>query len=556
METLEMKDIKTTCLSVITTFSDESLNHFISHLDEIPCIMANSTESLFNKLLLLKNSEVFTAINCLFRNPIDSTAQIKILKFWDFLISTCSSPDELDILFTDNATNNLILYPFEFSSTEILQSYLTVLKGISLKAKNIDTKKLLTPDENECPLYSHALQYVSNSDSVVISAARLVVLNLCLIKYPPLQAFLTDKASHFPLEQLFDNIGPDEFEFLCDFLNVAPLKLREFILSWLQTTLLNCSQKELCQAVTYLADSGARSLVMEIVSLRLRTFSISSPLTLGLLLFCLEKKLLLLDSVVKWGLIPSLVPPTFTNIPKPCRVCGHFLEEIYDVLRNRMKLPSESFSTALRCLEKLHTEPPQQVIDINISIINDIKQINPNFLMEIFLGPIEPRRRSDIEYLIDNSENKIDTKKEKKLVILLAEIQSAICRWRKKRFVWFSFDDLPQSVDPNKIPHVYGTTDGKSVSLSMTEMKLADEHTFKMNSIYFLKKEGKVKKYIDIAVVQSIKRSKSGFSPKSMPSVEQYRLEFPSTNLCIAFETEIMNIQSHIITEMLDKLEH
>lgn len=554
MDSTELNKIKANCLSVITTFSEESLSYFIAQLDEIPNFFANSTESLIHKLSALKNAEIFNAVNCLFHNPIDSTAQLKVLKFWDFLVSTCSSQTELDILFTDNTTNNLILYPFEFSSKEILQSYVTVLKGISLKAKQIDPKKFLTDDENDCPLYSHALQYISNIDSVVISAARLVVLNICLIKYPPLQAFLTDKSSRSPIDHLIDNLGPDEFAFLSDFLNVAPLKLCELVIRKLRSTLLNCPENQLSRAATFLADSPARSMLIDIVSIRLRTFPITAALTLGLLHFCLERRLILIDSAIKWGLIDLATLPTFSKTPKQLPEAGSFREELNSVLSMRMSLPIDTFVSILRCLELLYKSSiPSFVINTNNEIIDEIKQLNSNTLMEMFLGPPEPRRRCDIEFLIENFGVSEEIEDEKKLLIQLAEIQASICRWRKKRFSWFTFDKS----EANDNSHSFSIPDNKNITLSSSELKIADDQVYPTNSLYMIKKkdDNKIRKYVDIVIVKSSKSAGNTFMLSST-NTEQIHIEFSSTSVSQSFQTELMNIQKEILENMLKNLEH
>ena len=143
METNEnLDDIQPFCFDDIEKFSDETLNQFFTKIDEIPHIIANSKESFLNKLTTLKKIGLFITINLILDSQISTTMQIKMLKFWDFLFSTSSSSEELDILFSDGIINKLIFYSFDVSSIEILQSYMTVLKGISLKAKfNNDSKK-------------------------------------------------------------------------------------------------------------------------------------------------------------------------------------------------------------------------------------------------------------------------------------------------------------------------------------------------------------------------------------------------------------------------------
>jgi hypothetical protein len=130
------------------------------------------------------------------------------------------------LLFTDHVTNALILYPFDFSSTEVLQCYITILKGISMRLQEFDVGLLFTDDKRDCPLYSHLLPFIVSRDSVVVSGARLVLLNCCVIKAPPLQAFMTDRTHRSPFVYLLDHLGAaDELEFVSDLLNVGVVRL-------------------------------------------------------------------------------------------------------------------------------------------------------------------------------------------------------------------------------------------------------------------------------------------------------------------------------------------
>ena len=604
METNEnLDDIQPFCFDDIEKFSDETLNQFFTKIDEIPHIIANSKESFLNKLTTLKKIGLFITINLILDSQISTTMQIKMLKFWDFLFSTSSSSEELDILFSDGIINKLIFYSFDVSSIEILQSYMTVLKGISLKAKFIDPKKLFTisilsqdtekkNEINQCPLYSQSVKYINHSDSVVVSAARFVVLSLCLIKYSPLQAYLSESSMLVPFDQLISNIGPDEFAFLVDFLNVAPLNLREYVIHKLRIKFSKCSLQLLCYGASFLKDSPARPMLIDTLSERIFSFSVSDTLLLGLLLFSLENKLILLNSAIKFGLITHPDIATFSKKPIPFPDTINFRNEVKLVLEEplRASIPIISFSLALRCLEMIYSTPPHIVIESNASIINEVKLIDPNRLVQILLAPPPVSRRVDIKYLLEHQDEPENIDEDEKKVFQLFEIQVSIHRWRKmNRFTWFSlsfdqgneieaeteienknFSKTEEEVE-SEVPNFdlstkeilikngsakFPTSDGNYVSLSPSELILPNNRSFKTSSIYIEKKKGiKLKKFVDIMTVDQIKRSKSNLVPSNGSNPYLQHVEFASANVANSFESELANIQKKLIDKMIQGLE-
>lgn len=603
-----LDSIKPFCFDDVEKFSEESLNQFFTKVDEIPRAIANSTDTFLNKLIKLKQIGLFTTLNLILDSKINTAMQTKLLKFWDFLFTTSASSEELNILFSNDTINKLIFYSFDFSSIEILQSYITVLKEISLKVKYIDAKKLFTLSVssqnsgnkftiNECPLYSHSIKYINDSDSVVVSAARLVVLNLCLVKYPPLQAYLSESSMLGPFEQLISNIGPDEFAFLVDFLNVAPLNLREFILHKLRAKFSTCSLQLLCYGTTFLKDTPALPMLIDTLSERIFSFPVTDKLLLGILLFSLENKLILLDSAIKNGLITQPDIATFSKKTAQYPNSINFRNEVKSVLESplRTSLPIISFSLALKCLEVIYSSPPRSVINANTSIISEVKSIDPNRAMQIFLNPPCVSRRYDIPYLLEheNDTDKID--EDEKVVFQLFEVQASICRWRKlKRFTWFSFifdrrntnetgnisdmDNLPKKNDDNELKDIddensdsninvklnqnkngslrFPTSDGNFVSLSPSELIFPNGHSFQTSSIYIdRKKGGKMRKFVDIMTIEQLKRSKSNLFPNNGSNPYLQHIEFASVNVTNSFESELTKIQKTLIERMLESLE-
>lgn len=592
METNEsLDDIELLCFDNVAKFSDETLNQFFRKIDELPLIIANSDEPFLNKLSKLKKIGLFTTLNLILDIQINLTMQTKLLKLWDFLFSTSSSSEELSILFSDDTVNKLIFYPFDISSIEILQSYMTVLKGISLKVKYINPKSLFIVsilsqnsenkvEINQCPLYSQSVKYINHPDSVVVSAARFVVLNLCLIKYSLLQTYISESSMLTPFDQLINDIGPDGFAFLVDFLNIAPLNIREYIIHKLRVKFSKCSLKLLCYGASFLKDSPARPMIIDTLSDRIFTFSVTDTLLLGVLLFSLENKLILLNSAIKYGLITQPDISTFSKRPSKYPNTINFRNEVKSVLKESLRatVPIISFSLALRCLEVIYSSPPQVVIETNASIINEVKLIDPNRLIQILLNPPVVNRRFDLRYLLEHQGEKETVDEDQKIVFQLFEIQASICRWRKmNRFVWFSlsFENknalnneretknealnsaVDQKINHNKNESIkFPTSDGNFVTLSPSELIIPNGRSFQTNSIYLEKKRGiKMRKFVDIMTVEQIKRSKSDIVPSNGSNPYLHHIEFASVNTTSSFESELANIQKKLINEMIEGLE-
>ena len=579
----QINNINDTCQTITKSFSNENLNKFISQLDEIPKIFANSSTSKTDKMNLIQNSQIFNAINGIFQQSIDKTVQLKILKFWDFMIQTCGTDEELDMMFADNLTNNMIMYAYDLSSIEVLQSYLTVLKGISLKANQIKPERLFTKDNSECPIYSHVIPFIISKDSIVVSAARLIFLNLCLLKFPLMQDFLSSDISHYPFLFLIDNIDADALAFIVDFFNVAPLDLKEFVLQALKQKFSKCDISLLCKAATFLTNTYAHSMMMEVISSRIGTFPMEQPLTLGLLLFSFEKKLILYDTAITLGLIS---PPkkvinfsSFINESDDAesddnKINRNMIQEINEILINTNDI--QTLSASIHCLEMLFppgssdSNIPESILSGNSKMLQNISDYQPNEVIMNILEHPEARQKCDIEFLIDSSQNNNDhskkMSKELHSLLLLAELQYSICKYREKRFLWFTLNDLS-----GEDTRDFTTIDGKVVHVSKSFIKVQPSTTspqsthspsnpqlgllngISISSLYLVKKS---KKYsYDIVYSQFDKNAKSIMTLKNK-KFEVYPLEFPNPNIANSFESIITEIQSEMITNLVNSLEH
>ena len=548
MSDVELGGLETACHQVTRAFSNENLSSFVQELDQIPLILANSTYSFHAKLISVTEAGLFTTLRSVLTNPLEVQVQLKLLKFWDFLVSTCSSIEELTLIFDDQITNMVILYPFDFSSTEVLQSYVTVLKGISIKAREIDIGMLFTPDHSECPLYSHSVPFIVSKDSVVVSAARLVVLNVCLIKDPLLQSFISDEVSRAPFSFMINNLNADELSFLGDFLDVAPYDMVQFTMVKLEEKLRVCDLPLLTKAVMFLEGTKAKSLLMRVVSERIHRFPVTLPLALGLLLFALERKLILLDWAVKYGLTDR---PSFalysSKVPIPTDTCC-FREEVKQVLLQKLSVPLVALP--LRVLEKLYKEPPKEVYMTNNSIIEDLKAMPVNEIMQYLLGKPDPRQRCDLDYLLKLNEDGADEISRSRMRLgQLCEVQASIGRWVSSPFTWFKIEDIEGTTLES-----FTAVDGQQLKLTSTKLLIGETESLDLSAVYVGHRDSKTgRKVTLVSVPNDISRAGSSMNLLSL-KVEERELQFPSASVASSFVAGLEKIHGEMICAMLDRL--
>lgn len=538
-------------------FSDKSLAQFITQIEDIPKLFSNWPDSFSNKLDKLENEGLFVFLNNILDHPIDPKFQLKILKFLDFLISSASLSSEYKIIFRDDILNKLILYQFDYSSEDILRSYFTVLKGISLKTKEIDPQHLLIESSSqidECPLFVQAFQYVNHSDSIVVAAARHIVLNLCLIKYPPFQAYLGSSTMFNSINTLIKYVSQDGFPFFADFLNVCPLNIREYFILKLRAKLPSYPLPMLLRAAFFLSDTPARQMIIEILADTIQTLKLTDELSLGLVYFSLENKLLLLDSAIKFGFINLPEIPTFSKNPHPSPVSNDLCNQIKLFLKNpnRSSNSIECFALSIRCLEILYKDTPRCVKQVNEEIINELRHFDVTKLMSIFLGNPIHRIDCNIENLLDNTTK--SNNNELNLIKELIELQSALCKWNKKKsFAWFSFPTLDESDSINQ--QQFPTSDGKKLLLSDNSLVLADGMVMKASSFYLANDNiSKLKKSLDLIAFCPNEKVPIG-TTNHLKKVTLH-VEFASANVASSFETRIISIQKKAIQLLFDNLEY
>jgi hypothetical protein len=533
---------------VIASASPETISAFFQEVDAIPLTLANCSDSFHSKLIALAETGLFSAMRSVIKNPIDASLQLRLLKFWDFLISTSGSVAELTLVFADQLVNAIILYPFEFQTIEVLQSYVTVLKGISMRAKDLDVAYLFTRDGNDCPLYSHAVPWIVSKDSVVVSAARLVVLNLCNCRNPMLESFISAKVIRAPFTPLIEHANSDDLVFLGeDLLSVAPLELYEFVMSQLEAKLMTADLTYVARAVLFLEGTPAKYLLVNAVSKRLCEFPLNSPLTMGLLLHVLEKRLLLLDSAIKWGITPPVKVPTFSAHPID-RESGNLIGEVIQILLQRPSVVMVAL--ALRIIEKLHKEIPSVIFDLNRSLVEELQTIDPSELMEPLIGRLEPRHRCDLDFLLRTEEKDGPdvwqaVPRGRQAILKLAEVQASIGRYTGQHFSWFQLEDIEES------RHIQSFQLANGHSLALSTSSLTDDgESMSVGRFYILPTKGKEKKAVTIVMPPQV-----GERRVSLINLKMTEKTFELQPAAVtSLKSAVWKVQREVIDRMLDKL--
>ena len=525
------------------------MSQFINYLEKIKDFISDSSEIYLNKLNILRDAGVFKTFNEILQNPISSDDQLKLLRFYDFLIETCSSQEELLIMFQDGTTNNLLSYPFELSSIDVLQSYMTILKGISMKVKLIPSKYIYQEDQGRCALFDHAIAYISHNDSTTIAAARFVVLNLFLCNIPNIIEIISQPATKNQIEHLITIIDTDGFAFIVDLMNVTPLEITEFTIDKLRTVLLQRDCAFLARAATFLADSKAKSMLMEVISIKLPTFSIKEPITLAFILFSLEKRLILADTAIKLGLLKN---GSFSYIPKFSKTSpktptkAKIYQELAYIFQKR---PSTIVvACILRLFEKLSpNEPPNIISTVRNEIINQLKSNITEELVELLNNStLIHRQRTDIEYIL-SERDELPKSLQYNLLSQLAEIDASYCRWKKSPFMWYKVVDNPETSYQS-----FGTVDDGSVRLTTNELIIENTNTkYRLWDISILPNENKMHKNVTIVVTNNKSRR------KSLVQNEQIKVnfEFQSIPVAMQFENEIFERQKELCLLTLNSIE-
>ncbi|XP_057818483.2 protein TRANSPARENT TESTA 9 isoform X2 [Cryptomeria japonica] len=119
---------------------------------------------------------------------------IQLLQTLSIMIQNLQSEQAIYYLFSNGHVNNLILYPFDFNSEELLNYYIYFLRTVSGKLDK-NTISLLVKTQNDevisFPLYSEAIKFVHHEENMVRIAVRALTLNIYHVSDEFVHKFIT-----------------------------------------------------------------------------------------------------------------------------------------------------------------------------------------------------------------------------------------------------------------------------------------------------------------------------------------------------------------------------
>lgn len=432
-------DLNSDCAEFIEELTEGSQENVAMSLGHVRSELVASEESFSTGLKLYRDSGLFNRLHTLFTRVLDDETEIKIIKLWDFFLQS-SCKENLGILFENGITNEFIQYPFNFKNSDILRTYMSVLKALAMRGEDVIINYLFTNDFTCCPIYMTAVHFISFADSTVISATRSIVLAINMIKNEQVQKFVFEQTDKSIFYQLVDSDDNDRFAFLQDLMCIASDDIVQMIIGVMREKLFeNANNLEFIgSALPFLVSTPVRPILIELMSSNIWDYSLEDPLTLAIMLFCLKNQLINFDSSIQYGFLPSPCLPHCQPEDSKFILARNILDELEDVF---MKGESVAHTALiLNILENIKSEPPEFVTEAQSQIISLILESKSSEYMELILFPEKYRQRTDIEYYLKAP---VDERTENHVLLLqLAEIQASICRWYQKVFKWFEITDI------------------------------------------------------------------------------------------------------------------
>lgn len=511
---MDLGELRSICQSVVRNYTENTLNEFVQVLSSIPETMANFGASYYSKLLSISATGLFSTIGFIFKNKVNRNAQLKILKFWDMLIETCNNESELRILFTENALNNLIMYPFEFCG-EILQSYITVLKELSMKIFLIDIKFLLTDDMNDCPILSHSVPFIVHKDSIVLSGARLILLNLCGLNNERLNQIIINDFTNYPLKTLLNEMKQDDFIFLDDLIKISPVEISKIIIQRVRESLKGKDIIKISKSVLFLTNENTKDMIIDLVKQRLNEFPNTDVLTLSLLLYCIENKMIDIKDLNYFS-------------------TENFKNDILEIFKKQETY--ELFSISLELIGILFKELPTVIYDVKKELINSIEKTSVKELMHLILENMFYEKIT-IETVINNLENNKVYSPIKTQFLKFKEI----LEFSKIRLSDFDFNSNKKVIYKS-----YRTLDNNFIKLSSFELIYCN-NTYKLSQVC-LSENNSLESNVVCITYYNINSKLKYFRKK------ETEFHFPTQQIAMSFHIDLINYQDLMIKKILHKI--
>lgn len=128
-----------------------------------------------------------------------SKVHIQILQTLCILIESVKQDTSIYYLLSNHHINHIILFRFDWSTEDLLNHYITLLKTLSLRLNSRTAQFFFIQESNAFPLLSQAIHFLSSStDQMIRTAAQNIILNIfsvqdnIMLKYA-LQADFLDR---------------------------------------------------------------------------------------------------------------------------------------------------------------------------------------------------------------------------------------------------------------------------------------------------------------------------------------------------------------------------
>ncbi|KAH0795170.1 hypothetical protein GPJ56_000846 [Histomonas meleagridis] len=387
-----------------------------------------------------------------------------------------------------------------------------------MKANLIDPNLLFTTDMAECPLITHSVPFVVHHDSVVVSGARLVILNLCALNNDSINQAIMETFTDAPLDCLLQSIHQDELAFLADLLDVAPDPLSQVVMTKLTKALETENNITFCRSVLFLSFGQMRPLMITLIEKRIPLLPQKHILTLSLLQFCCENNLIDVNSL----------PQTIKS-------------DVFEVFKSRRTFTE--FSVSLQLIGLFSKQPPKIVIEVNNELIEEIRKLSPIILMPLLLKiRLLYKPRYDLEAIIENESERNSITQETLLFLQLNEIQFFLNHQ--------NIDNIfVLTAQKNDVVQSYGIIGGGMLRISSDLLIDSNGNVYKLSKLC-LKEEEKRALQTSVKMLY-VKESESIVKPAITQKLE---FNFPSQFVCLAFKAELCKRQTAMINEMLNRL--
>ncbi|XP_021946535.1 protein CLEC16A homolog [Folsomia candida] len=129
------------------------------------------------------------------QNKCGSYVCVQLLQTLNILFENIRNQTSIYYLLSNNHVNSIIEHKFDFSDEEVMAYYISFLKTLSLKLNSQTIHFFYNEHTNDFPLYTEAIKFFNNSESMVRIAVRTLTLNVFRVDDKSMLKFIRDKTA-------------------------------------------------------------------------------------------------------------------------------------------------------------------------------------------------------------------------------------------------------------------------------------------------------------------------------------------------------------------------